>query len=76
MSSSPICRIETDTSRRPPLPTDLSLKRNVDRVVGAVERELIIAALEKSGGNKDRAARILNISRRSLFYKLKQYGIN
>jgi two-component system response regulator AtoC len=45
------------------------------RVTEAVEKELILKALKQSGGNRDAAAELLEISRRSLFYKLKQYGI-
>jgi transcriptional regulator with PAS, ATPase and Fis domain len=32
-------------------------------------------ALEKSSGNRILAARLLGISRRSLYYELEQYGI-
>ncbi len=40
-----------------------------------VERELIEQALEKSGGNKAQAARLLRIPRHVLLYRLEQYGI-
>ncbi|WP_022850279.1 sigma-54-dependent transcriptional regulator [Limisalsivibrio acetivorans] len=39
------------------------------------ERELIVKALEKTEGNKTRAAEILGISRRTLHSKLKEYDI-
>ncbi|MFA6448251.1 MAG: sigma-54 dependent transcriptional regulator [bacterium] len=55
---------------------DVSLKRALPRLTEAVEKELIIRALKKSGGNKELAAQMLEISRRSLFYKLKQYDIS
>jgi two-component system response regulator HydG len=35
----------------------------------------VIGALEKAGGNKSKAARILNITRRMLYSRLKKYGI-
>lgn len=50
----------------------LSLKEAVQ----IVERDLIIAALESTDGNRTRAARLLDISHRSLLYKIKNYGIH
>lgn len=41
----------------------------------ALERELIARALESTGGNRTHAAKILEISLRSLLYKLKEYGL-
>jgi two-component system response regulator AtoC len=49
----------------------LSLKRAGERL----EREYIRRALEKTGGNRTQASRILEISHRALLYKLKEYGI-
>jgi DNA-binding NtrC family response regulator len=40
------------------------------------ERQLIINALSKSKGNKSLAAHMLGISRKSLYKKLVDYGIN
>jgi DNA-binding NtrC family response regulator len=40
----------------------------------AVERELILAALDRAGGNKSAAARILGISRRRLYSRLESLG--
>jgi DNA-binding NtrC family response regulator len=42
----------------------------------AQERLLITRALETSGGNQTRAARILHISRDRLRYKLKKHGLD
>ena len=49
----------------------LSIKK-ADEIV---EKELIRKALEKTGGNRTHAARLLEISHRSLLYKLKEYGM-
>jgi len=50
---------------------DLSIKKAED----ALERDLIRKALIKTGGNRTKAAIILEISHRSLLYKLKEFGI-
>jgi len=39
----------------------------------ALERRLIEQALQQTGGNKSKAARLLEISERSLWYKLERY---
>jgi two-component system response regulator AtoC len=49
----------------------LSIKRAIPRL----EEQLIRAALERTGGNRTRAAELLEISYRALLYKLKEYGI-
>jgi two-component system response regulator HydG len=40
-----------------------------------MEKQLIRATLKKTGGNRHEAARILKIGERTLYRKLKQYGI-
>jgi two-component system response regulator AtoC len=52
-------------------PTDLSIKRAARRS----EEALIRRALAKTGGNRARAAELLEISHRALLYKIKEYGI-
>jgi two-component system response regulator AtoC len=49
----------------------LSIKKNAK----AMETRLIKEALEKTGGNRLRAARILELSHKALLYKLKDYGL-
>jgi two-component system response regulator AtoC len=43
--------------------------------VETLEKRLITAALERSGDNKSAAARLLGISERTLWYKLKKYEL-
>jgi two-component system response regulator AtoC len=51
---------------------DLSIKRAARRA----EESLIRRALLMTGGNRTRAAELLEISHRALLYKIKEYGIN
>ncbi|RJQ43019.1 MAG: sigma-54-dependent Fis family transcriptional regulator [Gaiellales bacterium] len=44
--------------------------------MGAVERELIIQALQRTGGNRTRAAALLGISRHTLLYRIDKYSIS
>ena len=50
------------------------LRIPVGTPLAEAERLLIIKTLEVSDGNKQRAARILGISRRGLYTKLAAYG--
>ena len=40
-----------------------------------IERELLLRALEKAGGNQTKAARYLDISRRTFIYRMEKHGI-
>ncbi|MBI4477344.1 MAG: sigma-54-dependent Fis family transcriptional regulator [Acidobacteria bacterium] len=48
---------------------------NFTSVVSQVERELILKCLEKTGGNKRQAARLLNLSRTTLIDKLHRLNL-
>ncbi len=50
---------------------DLSIKK----ASREIERELIAKALERTKGNRTHAARLLEISHRTLLYKIEEYGI-
>ncbi len=39
------------------------------------EEALILKALQKTGGNKSKAANLMNIDRKTLYNKIKLYGI-
>ena len=49
---------------------------NFTSVVSQLERELILRCLEKTGGNKRQAARLLNLSRTTLIDKLQRLGVS
>lgn len=51
---------------------DLSVKR----AQRALERELILRALEQTGGNRTHAARLLELSHRALLYKIKDFNLS
>ena len=40
-----------------------------------LERELIIRALERAAGNKSRAARLLGLTRRTLYSRMERHGL-
>ncbi len=50
----------------------LSIKEATRRL----EKEFIHRALEKTGGNRTRAAKLLEISHPALLYKMKEYGLD
>ena len=52
-------------------PNNLRLKPKVE----AVERALILQALEATHGNRRAAAGLLGVSLRTLFYKLRRYTL-
>ena len=52
-----------------------SLKDIVRAETARVERELIVKALDETGGNVTQAARLLKISRKSLQMKMKEFGL-
>ena len=53
-------------------PTGLRLDDALDRI----EREMILKALEETKQVKARAARLLGVSERSLWYKLRKHGLS
>ncbi len=50
---------------------DLSVKR----AGRALERELMLRALEQTDGNRTQAAKLLDLSHRALLYKIKEFGL-
>jgi DNA-binding NtrC family response regulator len=45
---------------------------DLDALIAGIERELIERSLERTGGNKGRAAKLLNLKRTTLVEKLKR----
>jgi two-component system response regulator HydG len=41
----------------------------------ALEKSLLLQAIEKAGGNKSRAARLLGLTRRTLYSRMERYGL-
>jgi two-component system, NtrC family, response regulator AtoC len=56
-------------------PSGASMKEIVRQAQAEVERKLIARALEETGGNVTRAAKALQISRKSLQVKMKELGL-
>ena len=54
----------------------LSLKEIVAQSKTAVEREVLSKTLLQTGGNKAKAARLLQVDYKTVRTKIKQYGIN
>ncbi len=63
-----------DTNNPPDL-SSLSLKKIKKKAIVRVEKEVISYVLEKTGWNRSKATKILNISYKTLLYKIKDLGI-
>ncbi len=62
------------SSSATPMPGD-GLKEQVKAAMSRLERELIVHALDQTGGNVTHAARLLKISRKGLQLKMKELGL-
>jgi two-component system response regulator AtoC len=64
--------------REPAVPVAASLANgelSIKKTARFMEETLIRRALEKTGGNRTAAAKLLELSHRALLYKIKDYGI-
>jgi len=57
------------------IPDFVNLNISLKQMVGNFERELILAALEKTNGNQKKAAQLLSVNATTLSEKLKRLGI-
>lgn len=48
---------------------------DLDKVIGQIEKELLVKAIHASGGVKKRAAKLLNITFRSMRYRVEKYNL-
>ena len=67
--------VEIQQSQEPAVSSTIELPEDgvdLDAFVANIERELIQRALERTGGNKGQAARLLNLKRTTLVEKLKR----
>jgi len=67
--------VDEDEAAEPAGTQSGSLKDIVRAETSRVERELIVKALDETGGNVTQAARLLKISRKSLQMKMKELGL-
>jgi DNA-binding NtrC family response regulator len=69
--------VEIQQAQEPALPSTVALPDDgldLDAYVAHVERELILRSLERTGGNKGQAAKLLCLKRTTLVEKLKRLG--
>lgn len=70
---SPTAQIQLDVIPREVLELDAKPRKNFDKEHN--EKQLIINALKETDNNKSKAAKLLNITRKTLYNKLEQYDL-
>ncbi len=64
------------TSGRPPaMSPGMTADRSLEAQRREIEKEAVVRALKQAGNNRTRAARLLEVSRRTLYNKLREYGL-
>jgi DNA-binding NtrC family response regulator len=58
-----------------PTPRRMVVPTNLASAVEQVEREMIQATLDRTGGNISETARVLGLTRRGLYLKLRRLGL-
>ncbi|MBI5515988.1 MAG: sigma-54-dependent Fis family transcriptional regulator [Deltaproteobacteria bacterium] len=74
--------VDRELSRRPSLAPGVGVGAGAAQPVGTLdhtrreaEREALAQALQRAGGNRTLAARLLGVSRRTLYNKLEEHGL-
>ncbi len=65
-----------DSKKDAALPVFPENELSIKKAMQAIEKDLITRALEKTNRNRTHAAKLLEISHRTLLYKIEEYGIN
>ena len=68
--------LERSAKARTPSPVAAAAGANLDEILASYERGLLSDALQRAGGVKKRAARLLGISFRSFRYRLEKLGLD
>lgn len=55
--------------------TDTEIQNTYRNKIASTEREIILVTLDKAGGNKSKAAKMLNMSRTRFYSRLKKLGL-
>ena len=61
--------------QRPAVFSNIESGKSLSGQLGELEKITIKAALDKTRGNKRKASKLLNISERTLYRKIKQYDL-
>jgi two-component system response regulator PilR (NtrC family) len=68
--------VESELAGDAELPVLPAQGLDLDAHLGGIERHLLVQALERTGGNRTSAAKLLGTSFRSLRYRLVKYGLS
>ena len=63
------------SSQPPPAHSLTGKTLSLDEQRRESEKEALLRALDQAGNNRTRAARLLDVSRRTLYNKLREHGI-